>query len=72
MGREVQFEYVMYKGDEIICAGSREECATMLGIKPDSITYLAGAQNRNNAIKYPNRIVAEKVSIAEIEKELAL
>ena len=60
MGREVQFEYAIYKGDEVVCAGSREECASMLGIKPDSITYLAGAQNRRNAIKYPNRLVAEK------------
>lgn len=72
MGREVQFEYVIYRGDEVICAGSREECAEMLGIKPDSITYLAGAQNRRNVVKYPNRLVAEKVSIKEIEEELAL
>ncbi|KRG09873.1 MULTISPECIES: hypothetical protein [Staphylococcus] len=74
MGRLAKFEYVIYKGDEVVCHGTRKECADMLGVKEDTITYLSCKQSRDHALKYPDshRMVAEKVSIAEIEKELAI
>lgn len=73
MGRLAKFEYVIYKSDEVVCHGTRKECADMLGVKEDSITYMSCKQNRNYVMNFPesNRLVAEKVSIAEIEKELA-
>lgn len=74
MGREAKFDYVIYKGEEVVCHGTRKECADILGVKEDSITYLSCKQNRSYVMKYPdsNRLYAEKVSIAEIEKELEL
>lgn len=72
MGRQAKYEYVIYKGEEVVCHGTRKECADMLGVKEDSITYLSCKQNRDYIYKNPNnnRLLAEKVSVAEIEKEL--
>lgn len=31
--------YAVYKGDEFVCMGSREECAKYLGVKKHTITF---------------------------------
>ena len=31
--------YAIYKGDEFICMGNREECAEYLGVKKHTITF---------------------------------
>lgn len=33
------FEYAIYKGDEFLIIGTRQECADRLGVKPDTISY---------------------------------
>lgn len=65
-----EYEYVIYKGDEVICHGTQSECAEQLGVKEATIKFISSdAFKKRDKGK---RIVAEKVSIAEIEKELEL
>lgn len=76
MGQKQLYEYVIYKGDEIICAGTRKECAEKLEVSEQTIGFLSSGVNKRRTANSnrPNsiRLIAEKVSIAEIEKELAL
>lgn len=41
-------EYAVYKGDELLAIGTKEECATQLGLKPKTIVWMASpaAQRR--------------------------
>lgn len=32
--------YTIYKGDDYICQGTREECAKYLNVKPDTISFM--------------------------------
>lgn len=32
--------YTIYKGDDYICQGTREECAKYLDVKPDTISFM--------------------------------
>lgn len=76
MGQKQLYEYVIYKGDEIICAGTRKECAENLSVSEQTIGFLSSGVNKRRAERYEQknrgRLIAEKVSIAEIEKELAI
>ena len=65
-----KYEYVIYKGDDIICGGTRKECAEKLGVREESISVLATNSYKKRI--HDKALYAEKVSIAEIEKELAL
>ncbi|PTI48431.1 hypothetical protein [Staphylococcus succinus] len=70
MGRQARYEYVIYRGEEIICGGTRSECAEKLDVSKESITKISS--NSYKKIVKDNWLYGEKVSIAEIEKELAL
>ena len=76
MGQKQLYEYVIYKGDEVICAGTRKECAEKLEVSEKTIGFLSSGVNMRRASNSnrPNsiRLIAEKVLISEIEKELAL
>lgn len=68
-GRKSKYHFVIYKGDDVVCHGTREECAKFLGWKPHTITNIA---TKSWLDKYGgNGFVAEKVSIAEVEAEKA-
>lgn len=32
--------YTIYKGDDYICQGTRDECAKYLDVKPDTISFM--------------------------------
>ncbi|ALM56769.1 MULTISPECIES: hypothetical protein [Staphylococcus] len=76
MGQKQLYEYVIYKGDEIICAGTRKECAEKLEVSEQTVGFLSSGVNKRRAANSnrPNsiRLIAEKVLISEIEKELAI
>lgn len=76
MPRIAENEYVVYKGDEVICGGTRKEIMLKMNISGgmfDSMTSTRryheekAIRKRRGGIMY-----AEKVSIAEIKKELGL
>lgn len=69
-GGKQRYEYVIYKGDDIICHGTQSECAEQLGVSEQTIMFMS-SQTLKNKDK-GTRLIAEKVSIAEIEKELEL
>ncbi|UXU72924.1 hypothetical protein MUA23_05460 [Mammaliicoccus sciuri] len=73
-GGKALYEYVIYKGDEIICAGTKEECAEKLGITKNSVYRLGTNAYKRNVIKHnlnlENVLIAEKVLISEIEAEI--
>ncbi|SUM89379.1 Uncharacterised protein [Staphylococcus saprophyticus] len=73
MPMKPQFEYVVYKGDEIICAGTKAECAQKLGITEQSVAHLGtGAYKRSlkkRNLDEGNAMIVEKVLISEIEAE---
>ncbi|MDM8212799.1 hypothetical protein QUW13_02780 [Enterococcus hirae] len=57
-------EYAIYKGEEIKCIGTAEECAERLGIKTDSVKWMATptAMKRFERRKKPSRaMVAVKL-----------
>lgn len=70
MGRQARYEYVIYRGEEIICGGTRSECAEKLDVSKESITKISSDSYKK--IVKDNWLYGEKVSIAEIVKELAL
>ena len=71
-GQKQLYEYVIYKGDEIICAGTRKECAEKLEVSEQTVGFLSSGVNKRRAANHnrPNsiRLIAEKVLISEIEK----
>ena len=66
-GRPHMYEYVVYKGDEVICAGTRQEIQTKMNITEGTFARMASSLTKREA--RPNQIVVEKVSIKEIEAE---
>lgn len=76
MPMKPQFGYVVYKGDEVVCGGTKAECAEKLGITEQSVAHLGtGAYKRSlkkRNLDEGNVMVAEKVLISEIASEVAL
>lgn len=67
-GRSHAYEYVVYKGDEVICAGTRKEIQAKMNITEGTFARMASSLTKRES--GPNQIVAEKVSIKEIEAEV--
>ncbi|MFC6402288.1 hypothetical protein ACFP67_10790 [Mammaliicoccus sciuri] len=57
------FDYVIYKGDDIICHGTKRECAEYLGVKEQTIDFLATPIRKKR--DKGNGLIAEKVDISE-------
>ena len=70
MGRIAKYEYVIYKGDEVICGGTRKECAEKLDVTVEAVTKISSDSYKK--IVKDNWLYGEKVLISEIERELAL
>lgn len=58
-GRSHAYEYVVYKGDEVICAGTRQEIQAKMNITEGTFARMASSLTKREA--GPNQIVAEKV-----------
>ena len=66
-GRSHAHEYVVYKGDEVICAGTRQEIQEKMNIAEGTFARMASSLTKREA--GPNQLVAEKVKVKEIEAE---
>ncbi|MBV5190972.1 hypothetical protein [Staphylococcus chromogenes] len=72
------YEYVVYKGDEVICAGTKDEVVKKLGINKNNLDSTANNRTKRREADayekngYSKRMVAVKVSIAELQRELGL
>ncbi|RIM08458.1 hypothetical protein [Staphylococcus chromogenes] len=72
------YEYVVYKGDEVICAGTKDEVVKKLGINKENLDSIANNRTKRREADayerngYSKRMVAVKVSIAELQKELGV
>lgn len=67
------YEYVIYKGDEVVCAGSRREIMDKMGISGGQFDSLTSSRThekeRTSGRLHGGTMVAVKVSREEIEKE---
>ncbi|WP_432371950.1 hypothetical protein [Staphylococcus chromogenes] len=72
------YEYVVYKGDEVICSGTKDEVVTKLDISKDNLDLMANNRTKKREADayerngYSKRMVAVKVKVAELQKELGL
>ncbi|PTI21346.1 hypothetical protein [Staphylococcus warneri] len=69
MGVKAKFDYVVYKGDEIICAGTPTEVKEKMGITETNFRTLTTSRAFEEDRIHKNRLVAIKVPIDEVESE---
>ncbi|WP_432368720.1 hypothetical protein [Staphylococcus chromogenes] len=76
--RVPMYEYVVYKGDEVICSGTKDEVVNKLGINKDNLDLMANSVTKKREADayerngYSKRMVAVKVKVAELQKELGV
>ncbi|MBM2657577.1 hypothetical protein [Staphylococcus pseudoxylosus] len=67
------YEYVIYKGDEVVCAGSRREILEKMGMSGGQFDSLTSSKTLEKEMTserlHGGTMVAVKVSRREIEKE---
>lgn len=72
------YEYVVYKGDEVICAGTKDEVMKKLRINKDNLDLMANNRTKRREADayerngYSKRMVAVKVRVSELQRELGL
>lgn len=65
------FEYAIYKGDELLVIGTRQECADRLGVKVQTISYYCSPAYRRKLEKAGSQdvaVIAERIEIDESMK----
>ncbi len=72
------YEYVIYKGDDVVCGGTRKEILEKLDMSPMTFDRIVNPSTQLEEAKvfrrkgHSQRMVGVKVSIAEIKQELGL
>ncbi len=72
------YEYVIYKGDDVVCGGTRKEILEKLNMSPSTFDRIVNPSTQLEEAKvfrrkgHSQRMVGVKVSIAEIKQELGL
>lgn len=67
MGKGISYEYVVYKGDDVICAGTADECCEKLNISKDCF-FTISSKHAYEAEKITrDRLIAIRVPVKEIE-----
>lgn len=64
------FEYVVYKGDDIVSHGTAEECSEKLGLSVKTVQRLATTAYMNMISKRKesdNPLIAVKIPVDELE-----
>lgn len=54
-------EYAIYKGDELLVIGTKEECADALNVKPSTITFYLSRAYQQRGKGSTKRLVAIKL-----------
>ena len=55
--------YVVYRGDEVLAVGTKEECAYRLGIKESFVEWMATPTAHRKEASGRGRMVAERVTV---------
>ena len=58
--------YTIYKGDNFICQGTKEECAKYLNVKPDTISFMTTPTYRKRRNESDNSLI---VLVVDDEEE---
>ncbi|MBT2850021.1 hypothetical protein HIR57_02005 [Staphylococcus coagulans] len=72
------YEYVIYKGDDVLCGGTRKEILEKLDMSPSTFDRIVNPSTQVEEAKvfrrkgHSQRMVGIKVSISEIQQELGL
>lgn len=72
MPRKPKKEYVVYKGDEVICGGTAKEIMEKLNITNGTFRRMASGLSKREESSQFEKLIAESVSVAELEKELGV
>ncbi|ARD74389.1 hypothetical protein AWC37_04320 [Staphylococcus xylosus] len=72
MPRKPKREYVVYKGDEVICGGTAKEIMEKLNITNGTFRRMASGLSKREESPQFEKLIAESVSVAELEKELGV
>ncbi len=76
--RAPTYEYVIYKGDDVVCGGTRKEILEKLNMSPMTFDRIVNPSTQVEEAKvfrrkgHSQRMVGVKVSVAEIKQELGL
>lgn len=62
-------DYAIYRGDEFLFVGNKKECAEYLGVKTETITFLATPTNLKRTVNYDKRLLVIKIKENEEEEE---
>lgn len=65
-----KFEYVVYKGDDVICHGTAEECAEKMDVAVQTVQRLATSAYMNMLSKRKTcegSLIAVKIPVDELE-----
>lgn len=63
------YEYAMYKGDDLIIIGTKEECAEELGVKPDTISFYCAPSYHKRVERRGSgdtAIIGERIDIGKL------
>lgn len=72
MPRKPKREYVVYKGDEVVCGGTAKEIMEKLNITNGTFRRMASGLSKREESSQFEKLIAESVSVAELEKELGV
>ena len=72
MPRKPKKEYVVYKGDEVICGGTAKEIMEKMNITDGTFRRMASGLSKREESPQFEKLIAESVSVAELEKELGV
>ncbi|MDW8564685.1 hypothetical protein [Staphylococcus shinii] len=68
-GRKEQYDYVVYKGDDVVCTGTRWEIIEKMKLTVSAFNAMTTAIRKEQWLHSDGITIAEKVSKAEVEKE---
>ncbi|MCJ1656709.1 hypothetical protein MT340_009160 [Staphylococcus sp. NRL 16/872] len=66
MGSGISYEYVVYKGDDVICAGTAKECCEKLGISIGGFFAISSKHAYEIEKQTRDRLIAIRVPVKEI------
>lgn len=66
------YEYAIYKGDDLIIIGTKQECADELDVKPDTINFYCTPTYHNRVKKRGSEATAVIGERIEIEDSMKL
>jgi hypothetical protein len=60
-------DYVVYKGEEIVCVGSLKECAEQMGVKKETVKFYTTPTYRRRIAK--RKRARNYITVIKLEEE---